>query len=157
MDQTGSYVYLLYNSFPVQLLFTQCKDVLHIFLPLLHHFEARYSSNKSLGFPRFGFSSKDFLWFFFHVNYLLLQKANMIFFFFFPIVDPCPTTASWRSCWSRSSARSCGTPEPQKVFSDFQDSEPVSLNHTTYPAVPLCFRVLVHFPLFLYQPIPTEF
>lgn len=55
-------------------------------------------------------------------------------------------------------ARGCvGRRNHKRFFSDFQDSEPVSLNHTTYPAVIPCFRVLVHFPLCLYQPIPTEF
>lgn len=103
------------------------------------------------------FPLKIFFDFFFMLIISSYRRQTWFFIFFFPIVDPCPTTASWRSCWSRSGARSRGTPEPQKVFSDFQDSEPVSLNHTTYPAVPLCFRVLVHFPLFLYQPIPTEF
>lgn len=160
MDQIGSYVYLLYNSFPVQLLFTQCKDILHIFLPLPRHFEVRYSSNKTLAFPRLGFSSKAFLsWPLWFLHYLSPPaKGKHDFYFFFFALDPRSTTASWRSRaagpgTTRGFLR--GMPEPQKVFffPDFQDS--VSLNHTTYPAV--SFLALVHFPLCFYQPIPTEF
>lgn len=171
MDQIGSYVYLLYNSFPVQLPFTQCKGILHIFLPLLRHFGVRYSSKQDPGLSKAGISLQTFLFrhshFDFCVIYLLLQKANTIFdvsFFLFPTsprADPRPTTASWRSRAARpGTARgfSRGTPEPQEAFPTFPgDSRAVSLNHTTYPAVILAFQHWCTFLFCLHQPIPTEF
>lgn len=140
MDQIGSYVYLLYNSFPVQLLFTQCKDILHIFLPLLRHFEVRYSFNKSPGFPRLGFSSKAFCHshFDFWVIYLLLQKENMIFFFFGSALAwicvkrlPPGVAAPLRP----GAERGCVGRRNHKRLFRFPGFPAVLLNHTTYPAV----------------------
>lgn len=71
-------------------------------------------------------------------------KGKQDFYFFsLPSVDPCQTTASWRSHAARPGAeRGCVGCRNHKRFFRFPGFPAVSLNHTTYPAVLPCFRVL---------------
>lgn len=94
----------------------------------------------------------------FCIIYLLLQKANTIFIFFFLPwihVQRLPPGVAAPPVQERRAVFCVGCRNHKRffLFPDFQDS--VSLNHTTYPAV--SFLALVHFPLCFYQPIPTEF
>lgn len=96
------------------------------------------------------------------VLFISSYKRQTWFFSFCigPSMDPCQTTASWRSCVARpGTARGCVGCRNHKRFFRFPGFWAMSLNHTTYPAIIFCARLssTEHFPLCLYQPIPTEF
>lgn len=70
-------------------------------------------------------------------------KGKQDFLWFFLHVDPCETSASWRSRAARpGTARLRGMLGPQKGLFRFPGFPAVLLNHTTYPAVVLCFLVM---------------
>lgn len=104
------------------------------------------------------------LWFLFHIIYLLLQKANKNFiYFFFPPAWirvkrlPPGVAAPLAREWS-AVAWDAGT---TKGFSDFQDFQPCRWTTRPIPRSSPAFEysdaLSALSPLCLYQPIPTEF
>lgn len=168
MDQTGSHVCLLYNSFPVQLLFTQCKDILHIFL--LGHFEVYYSSAKTLRFPRLSFFLQSFLpqplWF---LCYLSPSTKGEHFFFTSVLawirvkrLPPCVTGRIATSCVQKRHAVvwDAGTTkgfQMSRIPSRVAEPHDLLCSHFLCSVVIRRLASTVRFPLCLYQPIPTEF
>lgn len=168
MDQIGSHVCLLYNSFPVQLLFTQCKDILHIFL--LGHFEVHYSSGESPGFPRLIFLLQSFLsqplWFLCYLSPSTKGKhfsfAPVLTWIHVKRLPPCVTGHIVTSCIQKQHAVvwDAGTTKDfqmSRILRCFAEPHDLLCSHFLCSAVIQRLASTVHFPLCLYQPIPTEF